>query len=110
MNLDLGFPVNETITRRVVDEIIAFAPEGHFTGDDAAIRASTSARILSIIAAQCGIPFLKRIRDFVDPVLLEIFDPALLNRGLFVPIARDRTRFYFAVVNPWDTTGEDAIS
>lgn len=110
MNLDLGFPVNETLARQVVDEIVALAPEGHFPGDDAAIRASSSARILSIIASQCGIPFLRRIRDFVDPVLLEIFDPAILNRGLFVPIARDRTRFYFAVVNPWDTTGEDAIS
>ena len=110
MNFDLNFPVNAATVSRIADELIGLAPEGFYEDQDEVLAGASNLRVLGAIAKICEIPFLERIRDFTDQSLLEAFDPALLNRALFVPVSRDDSRLYFAIANPWDTTGEDAVS
>lgn len=110
MNFDLNFPVNAATVSRIADELIGLAPEGFYEDQEEVLAGASNLRVLGALAKICEIPFLERIRDFTDQSLLEAFDPALLNRGLFVPVSRDDSRLYFAIANPWDTTGEDAVS
>ena len=110
MNLNLGYELNETITRAVIDRMITLDRSlSGMTGDEV-IRKSSSARLLGAIGDLTSIPVFLRIQDFVDQSLLSDFDPQVLNRGVFVPLCEDTDSYYIALANPWDPLAEDSCA
>lgn len=110
MNLNIGIPLNETITDAVVDQLISYDPSlGERSREDIP-RTCTNNRILAAIGSITGLPLFLKIKDFVDRSLLEQSDPNLLNRGMFVPLCKEDGQIYIAVANPWDPTAIDSVS
>jgi len=110
MNLNVGFPLNETITDAVVDQLIAFDPDLAERSREDIPRTCTANRILAAVGSLTSLPLFLKVKDFVDRSLLEQSDPSLLNRGMFVPLYKDAEQIYIAVANPWDPTAEDTFS
>ncbi|MDF1823945.1 MAG: ATPase, T2SS/T4P/T4SS family [Verrucomicrobiales bacterium] len=110
MNLNIGIPLNETISDAVIDQLIELDPAlGERSREDIP-RTCTSNRILAAVGTITSLPLFLKIKDFVDRQLLEESDPSLLNRGMFVPLYKDTDQIYIAVANPWDPTAEDTFS
>ncbi len=110
MNLELGIPLNDTITEAIVDRLIECDPSLADRSREDIPRTCTSNRILAAVGSLTSMPLFLKIKDFVDRALLEECDASLLNRGMFVPLSRDQHQIFLAVANPWDPTAEDTFS
>ncbi|MEC5127949.1 ATPase, T2SS/T4P/T4SS family [Verrucomicrobiales bacterium BCK34] len=110
MNLELGIPLNDTITEAIVDRLIECDPSLADRSREDIPRTCTSNRILAAVGSLTSMPLFLKIKDFVDRTLLEECDASLLNRGMFVPLSRDQHQIFLAVANPWDPTAEDTFS
>lgn len=110
MNLEIGIPLNDTITEAIVDRLIECDPSLADRSREDIPRTCTSNRILAAVGSLTSMPLFLKIKDFVDRSLLEECDASLLNRGMFVPLSRDKNQIFLAVANPWDPTAEDTFS
>ncbi|MDF1740138.1 MAG: ATPase, T2SS/T4P/T4SS family [Verrucomicrobiales bacterium] len=110
MNLELGIPLNDTITEAIVDRLIECDPSLADRSREDIPRTCTSNRMLAAVGSLTSMPLFLKIKDFVDRSLLEECDASLLNRGMFVPLSRDQNQIFLAVANPWDPTAEDTFS
>ncbi len=110
MNLEIGIPLNDTITEAIVDRLIECDPSLADRSREDIPRTCTSNRILAAVGSLTSMPLFLKIKDFVDRSLLEECDASLLNRGMFVPLSRDQNQIFLAVANPWDPTAEDTFS
>ena len=110
MNLELGIPLNDTITEAIVDRLIECDPSLADRSREDIPRTCTSNRMLAAVGSLTSMPLFLKIKDFVDRTLLEECDASLLNRGMFVPLSRDQNQIFLAVANPWDPTAEDTFS
>lgn len=110
MNLNIGIPLNETISDAVINQLIELDPALAERSREDIPRTCTANRILAAVGAITSLPLFLKIKDFVDRQLLEESDPSLLNRGMFVPLYKDTDQIYIAVANPWDPTAEDTFS
>src|SRR5690606_22709774 len=110
MNLNIGIPLNETITDAVTDQLTSYDPSRGARSRGDIPRTCTNHRILAAIGPITGLPLFLKTKDFVDRSLLEQSDPNLLNRGMFVPLCKEDGQIYIAVANPWDPTAIDSVS
>jgi type IV pilus assembly protein PilB len=107
MNLNLGIEFNDTIQRLIVEQLRAVAPVQEGVSDEALVRKCSKTRILGAVARASGLPAFPQVRELVDADFVGYCDPAVLSRGMFVPLRRSTHQVLLAVANPWDYRADD---
>ena len=107
MNLNLGIDFNDTIQRLIVEQLRSAAPVQEGVSDEALVRKCSKTRILGAVGRASGLPAFPQVRELVDPDFVGYCDPAVLSRGMFVPLRRSTQQILLAVANPWDYRADD---
>lgn len=107
MNLNLGIEFNETIQRLIISQLRSATTAQEGVSDEALVRKCSKTRILGAIGRASGLPPFPQVREMVDTELVGYCDPAVLSRGMFVPLRRSSSQVLLAVANPWDYRADD---
>ena len=107
MNLNLGIEFNDTIQRLIVSQLRSSLAAQDGITDEALVRKSSKTRILGAVGRASGLPAFPQVREMVDPEFVGYCDPAVLSRGMFVPLRRSTKQVLLAVANPWDYRADD---
>lgn len=107
MNLNLGIEFNDTIQRLIVSQLRSSLAAQDGITDEALVRKSSKTRILGAVGRASGLPAFPQVREMVDPEFVGYCDPAVLSRGMFVPLRRSSKQVLLAVANPWDYRADD---
>ena len=107
MNLNLGIEFNETIQKLVAGQLRACTGGAETLSDETLVRKSSKTRILGALGRAAGLPAFPLIRELADPEFIAYSDPAMLSRGMFVPLRRSNRQVLLAVANPWDYRADD---
>lgn len=107
MNLNLGIEFNDTIQRLIISQLRSSLAAQDGITDEALVRKSSKTRILGAVGRASGLPAFPQVREMVDPEFVGYCDPAVLSRGMFVPLRRSTKQVLLAVANPWDYRADD---
>jgi type II secretory ATPase GspE/PulE/Tfp pilus assembly ATPase PilB-like protein len=107
MNLNLGIEFNDTIQRLIISQLRSSLAPQEGLSDEALVRKSSKTRILGAVGRASGLPAFPQVREMVDPEFVGYCDPAVLSRGMFVPLRRSSKQVLLAVANPWDYRADD---
>ncbi len=107
MNLNLGIEFNDTIQRLIISQLRSSTAVQDGITDEALVRKSSKTRILGAVGRASGLPAFPQVREMVDPEFVGYCDPAVLSRGMFVPLRRSAKQVLLAVANPWDYRADD---
>lgn len=107
MNLNLGIEFNDTIQRLIIGQLRASTSTTEPLTDEALVRKASKTRILGALGRASGLPAFPQVRDMADTEFVGYCDPAVLSRGLFVPLRRSSRQILLAVANPWDYRADD---
>jgi type II secretory ATPase GspE/PulE/Tfp pilus assembly ATPase PilB-like protein len=107
MNLNIGIEFNETIQRLIMSQLRSSLAVQDGLSDEALVRKASKTRILGAVSRASGLPAFPQVRELVDPEFVGYCDPAVLSRGMFVPLRRSSKQVLLAVANPWDYRADD---
>lgn len=107
MNLNLGIEFNDTIQRLIIEQLRQSSAVTEGVSDEALVRKASKTRILGAMGAASGLPAFPQVREMVDAEFVGYCDPAVLSRGMFVPLRRSNQQILLAVANPWDYRADD---
>lgn len=107
MNLNIGIEFNDTIQRLILSQLRSSMAGQEGVSDEALVRKSSKTRILGAVGRASGLPAFPQVRELVDQEFVGYCDPAVLSRGMFVPLRRSPKQILLAVANPWDYRADD---
>jgi type II secretory ATPase GspE/PulE/Tfp pilus assembly ATPase PilB-like protein len=107
MNLNLGIEFNDTIQRLIISQLRAATAGQELQSDEALVRRTSKTRILGAVGHASGLPAFPQVREMADPEFVGYCDPAVMSRGMFVPLRRSAQQVLLAVANPWDYRADD---
>ncbi len=110
MNLNLDVQFNDTVQKLVVAQLRSSLGADETVSDEALVRKASKTRILGAVGRAAGLPAFPQIRELVDPEFVSHCDPAVLSRGLFIPLRRSTDQILVAVANPWDFRADEYCS
>ncbi|GEP42318.1 GspE/PulE family protein [Brevifollis gellanilyticus] len=107
MNLNLGIEFNDTIQRLIISQLRAATAGQEMQSDEALVRRSSKTRMLGAVGHASGLPAFPQVREMADAEFVGYCDPAVMSRGMFVPLRRSSQQVLLAVANPWDYRADD---
>jgi hypothetical protein len=91
MNLNLGIEFNHTIQRLIISQLRNVTAGQETQSDEAIVRRSSKTRMLGAVGRASGLPAFPQVREMADAEFVGYCDPVVMSRGMFVPVAPQRT-------------------